>query len=44
MFAMGYTLSAWLGFGVYFISASGSSSSFPWVRTEHLCFLRCTSG
>lgn len=30
MFAMGYTLSAWLGFGVYFISASGSSSSFPW--------------
>ncbi|KAJ7189343.1 general substrate transporter [Mycena pura] len=30
MFAMGYTLSAWLGFGVYFISASGSPSSFPW--------------
>ena len=30
MFAMGYTLSAWLGFGVYFISASGSTSSFPW--------------
>ena len=30
MFAMGYTLSAWLGFGVYFITASGSTSSFPW--------------
>ena len=30
MFAMGYTLSAWIGFGVYFITASGSSSSFPW--------------
>ena len=30
MFAMGYTLSAWIGFGVYFLTASGSSSSFPW--------------
>lgn len=30
MFAMGYTLSAWLGFGMYFITASGSQSSFPW--------------
>ncbi|KAJ6452943.1 arabinose-proton symporter [Mycena sanguinolenta] len=30
MFALGYTLSAWLGFGAYFISASGSPSSFPW--------------
>ena len=30
MFAMGYTLSAWLGFGMYFITASGSTSSFPW--------------
>lgn len=30
MFAVGYSLSAWLGFGVYFISASGSTSSFPW--------------
>jgi len=30
MFAMGYTLQAWIGFGVYFITASGSPSSFPW--------------
>lgn len=30
MFAMGYTLSAWIGFGVYWITASGSTSSFPW--------------
>ncbi|KAF2099240.1 MFS sugar transporter [Rhizodiscina lignyota] len=30
MFAMGYTLSAWIGFGVYFITASGSTSTFPW--------------
>lgn len=30
MFAMGYTLSAWIGFGVSFISTSGSTSSFPW--------------
>ena len=30
MFAMGYTLSAWIGFGVYFITAGGSTSSFPW--------------
>jgi MFS family permease len=30
MFAMGYTLSAWIGFGMYFITAGGSKSSFPW--------------
>lgn len=30
MFAMGYTLSAFIGFGVSFISTSGSKSSFPW--------------
>ncbi len=30
MFAMGYTLSAWIGFGCYFVSASGSGSSFAW--------------
>ncbi|KAK5044549.1 hypothetical protein LTR84_010673 [Exophiala bonariae] len=30
MFALGYTLSAFLGFGVSFISTSGSPSSFPW--------------
>ena len=30
MFAMGYTLSAWIGFGVSFITRSGSTSSFPW--------------
>ena len=30
MFAMGYSLSAWIGFGVSFISTSGSPSSFPW--------------
>lgn len=30
MFAMGYTLSAWIGFGVSFITASGSTSTFPW--------------
>jgi len=30
MFAMGYTLSGFIGFGVYFISTSGSQSSFPW--------------
>lgn len=30
MFAVGYSLSAWIGFGCYFISASGSTSSFPW--------------
>jgi MFS family permease len=35
MFAMGYTLSAWLGFGVYFISASGSPSSFPWYVSDN---------
>lgn len=30
MFAMGYSLSGWIGFGVSFISSSGSTSSFPW--------------
>jgi MFS family permease len=30
MFAVGYSLSAWIGFGCYFVSASGSNSSFPW--------------
>lgn len=30
MFAVGYSLSAWIGFGCYFMSASGSTSSFPW--------------
>jgi len=30
MFAMGYSLSAWIGFGCYFVSASGSKSSFAW--------------
>lgn len=30
MFAVGYSLAAWIGFGCYFISASGSPSSFPW--------------
>lgn len=30
MFAVGYSLSAWIGFGVYFITAGGSTSSFPW--------------
>ena len=30
MFAMGYSLSAWIGFGCYFLSASGSQSSFAW--------------
>ncbi|KAK4502547.1 hypothetical protein PRZ48_005972 [Zasmidium cellare] len=30
MFAVGYGLSSWIGFGVYFISASGSTSTFPW--------------
>ncbi|EMC98190.1 hypothetical protein BAUCODRAFT_23006 [Baudoinia panamericana UAMH 10762] len=30
MFAVGYGLSSWIGFGVYFISASGSKSTFPW--------------
>ncbi|KAK5418077.1 hypothetical protein LTR06_001826 [Exophiala xenobiotica] len=27
---MGYSLQAWIGFGVSFITASGSPSSFPW--------------
>ncbi|KAK4982676.1 hypothetical protein LTR50_007637 [Elasticomyces elasticus] len=30
MFAVGYSLSAFIGLGVYFITASGSPSSFPW--------------
>ncbi|KAK5112258.1 hypothetical protein LTR62_004419 [Meristemomyces frigidus] len=30
MFAVGYGFSSWIGYGVYFISASGSDSSFPW--------------
>jgi hypothetical protein len=30
MFAVGYSLRAWIGFGVYFISASGLTSTFPW--------------
>ncbi|PYH61338.1 MFS sugar transporter [Aspergillus niger CBS 101883] len=30
MIAIGYTLSGWIGFGVYFITASGSTSTFPW--------------
>lgn len=30
MFATGYTLSAWLGFGAYFGTANGSTSSWPW--------------
>jgi len=30
MFAVGYSLSAWIGFGCYFLSASGSPSSFAW--------------
>jgi len=30
MFAVGYAVSAWVGFGVWFISASGSSSTLPW--------------
>ncbi|KAK2798621.1 hypothetical protein FQN50_008779 [Emmonsiellopsis sp. PD_5] len=30
MFAMGYSLSSWIGFGCYFMSASGSKSSFAW--------------
>ncbi|TKA78689.1 hypothetical protein B0A55_04493 [Friedmanniomyces simplex] len=30
MFAVGYGLSSWIGYGVYFISAAGSDSTFPW--------------
>lgn len=30
MFAVGYSLSAYIGLGMYFISAGGSTSSFPW--------------
>ncbi|KIV99334.1 uncharacterized protein PV09_08993 [Verruconis gallopava] len=30
MFAMGYSLSAWIGFGCFFMTLSGSSSSFAW--------------
>ncbi|EME44963.1 hypothetical protein DOTSEDRAFT_23064 [Dothistroma septosporum NZE10] len=29
MFAIGYMFSSWIGFAVYFISASGSESTFP---------------
>jgi len=30
MFAMGYSLSAWIGFGCFFLTMSGSHSSFAW--------------
>jgi MFS family permease len=30
MFAMGYSLSAWIGFGCFFLTLSGSHSSFAW--------------
>ncbi|KAG0646362.1 MFS glucose transporter mfs1 [Hyphodiscus hymeniophilus] len=30
MSAVGYGLQAWVGFGVYWITADGSTSSFPW--------------
>jgi len=30
MFAVGYSLSGYIGLGMFFISASGSTSSFPW--------------
>lgn len=30
MFAVGYSLSAYIGLGVYFITAGGSTSTFPW--------------
>ncbi|KAK1509059.1 hypothetical protein CABS01_08289 [Colletotrichum abscissum] len=30
MIGVGYSLSSWINFGVYFITASGSTSSFPW--------------
>ncbi|KAF4308695.1 hypothetical protein GTA08_BOTSDO03736 [Botryosphaeria dothidea] len=30
MFALGYSLSAWIGFGCYFMSAAGNPSSFAW--------------
>ncbi|GME37215.1 hypothetical protein GTA08_BOTSDO03736 [Neofusicoccum parvum] len=30
MFAMGYSLSAWIGFGCYFMSSAGNPSSFAW--------------
>jgi MFS family permease len=30
MGATGYTLSSWIGLGFYFVSASGSTSSFAW--------------
>jgi MFS family permease len=33
MFAVGYSLSAWIGFGCYFISASGSRYNF-WFQSS----------
>jgi MFS family permease len=30
MFAMGYSLSAWIGFGCFFLTMAGSHSSFAW--------------
>ncbi len=30
MFAVGYSLSAWIGFGTFFLTLSGSPSSFAW--------------
>ncbi|KAF7531970.1 hypothetical protein G7054_g8376 [Neopestalotiopsis clavispora] len=30
MVGVGYALSSWMGFGVYFVTASSSTSSFPW--------------
>ncbi|KAF9892087.1 hypothetical protein FE257_002493 [Aspergillus nanangensis] len=30
MFGVGYTLSAWLNFGLFFLTQNGSTSSFPW--------------
>ncbi|EEP80107.1 predicted protein [Uncinocarpus reesii 1704] len=30
MFAVGYSLASWIGFGCYFMSAAGNMSSFAW--------------
>lgn len=30
MVGVGYALSSWMGFGVYFVTTSSSTSSFPW--------------
>ncbi|KAL4891471.1 MFS sugar transporter [Aspergillus ambiguus] len=30
MFGVGYSLSAWLNFGLYFMTQNGSTSTFPW--------------